>query len=212
MATAKDASAPKRKSRKDTPEHAAKSMRMRAEHRAEEKAVRAEVRGWQKNPSDWRSWLWTPELIDEFERRITNGAFVNEIAGTEGFPKDPGTIWAAISTKESPVSLAYTRGKQNAVARLEELIVAEAAKPRTSVIEFEQLDKDGNVVTLTRKVDNTERSKIHIDALKWTLAHVRPKKHGRHADEDTNKGPNEQLKALFDALNAGPADTEGEEQ
>lgn len=54
-------------------------------------------------------------------------------------------------------------------------------------------------------VDVVERSKLQVDARKWVLARLMPKKYGDKPQEKTSKA-NEQMQALRDILIAGPVE------
>lgn len=151
---------------------------------------------------------WTVEMEEVFLKLVTLGIPVVKIAEREDMP-DEYVIWCSIADERHNISRIYARGKQRRVTKLEEQLEIEAEASRTGIITVEKtvfIDGVPHQTTETRTVDNTERSKIRIDAIKWTLAHTRPKKHGRQPDTGSD-GKSEQLDALVKALAAGPAPT-----
>jgi hypothetical protein len=155
----------------------------------------------------------TGARLEEFERLVTLGTPIKVITRSPEFPNEYA-LWSAIVNEEHEVARAYARGKQKAVARLEEEIEQMALTPLIGTIHTQKaMVVDGELiegVQEARTYDNTERTKIIIDTHKWSLAHIRPKKHGRNADPEAGK-PNSQLLALYEALKAGPVPDDPEE-
>ena len=151
----------------------------------------------------------TDEQLEWFEEQVCLGTFVKHMPGMRAdFPSE-WQLWKGIGNEHSKLHALYARGKQIAVARREELIEETAATPIPGevVTEGQRVTKDGDVVNVVevRRADMVEHRRLLIDTHKWALAHIRPRKHGRQADVEAGK-PNEQLKALFDALMQGPAE------
>lgn len=153
---------------------------------------------------------WTVEVEKALYDLVGTGHSMREISAMQGMPRLIDMLtWLTDDTH--PFSKIYMRAKQAVVALYEEEIQrigmnAQRAKLRT---ERQQLTKDGDLVDTveTRYIDNVERSKLAVATLQWTLGHLKPKKHGRNPDQSTGSA-NEQLKGLFDALKAGPADAQ----
>jgi hypothetical protein len=158
----------------------------------------------------WRdgTWKFSEEQLQYFEEQVTLGVPVKQLAQTQGLPSE-FVLWKCIANERSELHTAYARGKQTAVARYEEEIELIASTPITGevVVYGQHVTKDGDVVpTEERRVaDMLGHRQLLIDTHKWTLAHIRPKKHGRLAAPAGNE-PNEQLEALFQALQAGPVE------
>ena len=155
--------------------------------------------------------VWTKSIEEKFEREVTLGTPVKEIGRMSDMPNEY-SLWTWIAKEDHPCASAYARGKQKRVANLEEELEIESNANRTGVVttKKEVVTGDGDVIEVeeSRQYDNTERSKIRIDAIKWTLAHTRPKKHGRQPELPADKG-NTQLDSLFKSLMSGPASTDG---
>lgn len=131
-----------------------------------------------------------------------------EIAAMDGMPPLYQMLtWLADSTH--PFSAVRTRGKEMLVPLYEELAASIAMNPGEAVTKVRKqvVTRDGDIVWVSerRTGDNTERAKLALQGIQWTLSHLKPKKHGR-TPEDGGGGPNEQLKGLIDALKAGPVD------
>lgn len=151
----------------------------------------------------------TDEQLQWFEEQVVLGTPVDDMPQLrEDFPSQY-MLWRGIADTHSKLSQAYTRGKELAVARKEELIEKIAATPMigTTTVRGQRVLKDGTVVDIveTREEDMLGHRTLLIETHKWALAHLKPRKHGRHADPEVGK-PNEQLKALFDSLRQGPAE------
>ena len=145
-------------------------------------------------------------LAEEFEKLVGLGVFIKIIGGPDSqyarFP-DEYQLWKGIGDEQSKISQAYARGKQIAVARYEEEIEAIASTPILGTVRTkgQRVTKDGDVIDVeeTRESDMLGHRALLIDTHKWTLAHLRPRKHGQKPDEGGNKR-NDQLEALFQSL------------
>jgi len=151
----------------------------------------------------------TAEQLQWFEEQVVLETPVDDMPGMrEDFPTQY-QLWKGIADTTSALSKAYARGKEILVARKEELIEKIARTPQLGVttVRGQRVTKDGDVVDVVeeREGDMLGHRALLIDTHKWSLAHLRPRKHGRNANPDAGK-PNEQLKALIESLNAGPVD------
>lgn len=187
----------------------------RKNQRAEELAARSKVAaGLSAAVQEFRrakDWVPTQDQIDEFEHLVTVRVPVDDMHEHTKLLPGPYVLWRHIQNPDSAISQAYARGKDAAVAFLEEEIEKLVRRPHVGVVVVtrEVVTPDGDIVTVTdeRRADATEHRKIAIDGLKWTLAHIRPKKHGAKADPEGGKNkPNEQLESLFASLMQGPAE------
>ena len=118
-----------------------------------------------------------------------------------------GTILGWIGDKDHPLSEIYPRAKALLIPLFEERMALSAIDPERFVIVTRRqvLNRDGDVVNVVeeKEVDNVQRSALKMEAYKWTLGHLQPKKHGKQSQPDADK-PNEQLEALYQSLRAGP--------
>jgi hypothetical protein len=149
----------------------------------------------------------TEEQLAWFLREVTKGAAVKLMPGRRSdFPSEY-ELWKGIGDETSRLSKLYAQGKQLAVARIEEQIAEVSSTPQFGeiVIQRQVPTKFGIEDTVeVRKVEMLGHRTLLVDTLKWQLAHIRPKKHGRQPDVGGD-GSNDQLKALFGALMSGPA-------
>jgi hypothetical protein len=146
--------------------------------------------------------------IQLFEYLVSHGTPIQDMGCKYGLPSET-VLWYAIADPQSPFAGAYARGKQRIVAKYEEEIDRIASTPCIGEIITDKhiATKFGvEPVTEVRRFDNVDHRKLLIDTKKWTLAHLRPKKHGKSPDGSGDK-PNDQLTALFDALSKGPSDS-----
>lgn len=165
----------------------------------------------QKGPG--RPWLepqveWTEELGRALFALISTGHGMKEISEMNGMPPLFQMLtWLGESTH--PFSEIRARGKELLVPFYEEMAHSIAMNSVQGVVKIRRqvVTRDGDIVwTSERRVsDNTERAKLALQGIQWTLGHLKPKKHGRNPDQSAGTA-NEQLKGLFDALKAGPVD------
>lgn len=146
----------------------------------------------------------TQEQLDYFAEQVALGIGVTKVvAGRPDFPSEYA-MWKAIADEQSIVAKIYARSKQIAVAKIEEEIIEIAKTPHIGTTLREAVTKDGDVVELRQEGDMIGHRTLVVDTLKWQLAHIRPKKHGRNPETGGGE-ENNQLKSLFDALMKGPA-------
>lgn len=158
------------------------------------------------------TYKFTPVQVKTFESCVSKRIPIKTMGGNHGLPSD-FVLWYAIADPQSPIYSAYARGKQRAVAQYEEEIDEVARTTLIGEIITEKYISVGTgphahleKVTEVRRADAIEHRRLLIDTHKWTLAHLRPKKHGKSPDGSGDK-PNDQLSALFDALSKGPSDS-----
>lgn len=149
------------------------------------------------------AYVYNEALDNALFSLIVCGTTLEEIAEREGMPS-LSTLLIWIGTKDHPFGATYIKAKEMLVPLYEERVVAVATKAQMGEIVVERDGIEGPS-TEVRRVDAVERSKLAVSAYQWSLSHLRPRKHGRNADPQAGQ-PNEQLKALFDALNAGPVE------
>lgn len=152
--------------------------------------------------------IYTDELGAQLFEYITNGLSMEKISRLDGMPSTSIMLrW--IGNVNHPFSKLYLEAKQLLVALYEERMIEVAEEPLLGDITVarQAVTRDGDVVALkeTRTSDNVARSELKFKAYMWTLSHLRPTKHGRNPDQSSGAA-NEQLKGLFDALKAGPAE------
>lgn len=91
---------------------------------------------------------------------------------------------------------SYVRAKRDQVWRLAEEIIPIADTPQIG--EIVTIKTDGVEV---RRVDMIEHRKLRIDARKWIMAHLEPKKWGQRAGE-ASEGDSDPLKDLIGEFRA----------
>jgi len=146
--------------------------------------------------------VYTDELDDQMFELICTGVSLRKIATLQGMPGLSTMLrWLADDTHK--FSVTFSRARRILVPLYEDtaLDAAITANPSTITVEKEVLDAAGNIVTLkeTRTIDGVDRSRLTVAGYQWALSHLQPHKHGRNVDPEAGK-PNEQLRALFDAL------------
>jgi hypothetical protein len=150
----------------------------------------------------------TEEQLAWFEDEVVRGASVAEMPDRRpDFPCEY-QLWRGIADEQSTLAKIYARGKQLAVARIEEQIIKVAQTAQTGKLKTKRqvVTRDGEVIDVEeeREYEMLGQRALQVDALKWQLAHIRPKKHGRQPETGSG-GKNEQLESLFQALMQGPA-------
>jgi hypothetical protein len=165
--------------------------------RAEESVVKRKQGG--------QPYPYTEELGKRIHDLLVQGLSVMKASKMPDMPDDV-TMFKWIGDPSHPFSELYKRAKQLMVARFEEEIQAIADEPDVQEIVTErEAVVDGVIVKLkeVRRVDATEHRKLRIDARRWTLSHLMPKKHGRQPEAGIGE-KNDQLEALFASLKSGP--------
>lgn len=112
---------------------------------------------------------YTPELADEICLHISNGIAVKDLGRIAGMPShDTVHRWIASNPEFRD---KYTRAKELALERMAEeiLTISDDATNDWAV------NEDG-----TRRVDqeNVQRSRLRVEARKWLLSKLMPKKYG----------------------------------
>lgn len=151
---------------------------------------------------------WSEELGDMLFELIATGHSMDMIGSMDDMPSVFNMLkWRQDETH--PFHSLFSRAKQQLVDLYEERAQLAALLPQEFTIKTRKqvVTRDGDIVWVTERkvVDNTARSALQLQAYQWTLSHLKPKKHGRNPDPSTGTA-NEQLKGLFDALKAGPAE------
>lgn len=149
---------------------------------------------------------YTDELGECIGKLIASRVSIEKIAMLDGMPSST-TMFGWIANSKHPFAAVYACNKEICVASMEEEIedVAQNTEVGETVVEKDVMTKFGmERMVEIRRGDMVQHRQLKINTLQWTLAHLRPRKHGRQAANDGDK-PNNQLDALFDALKSGPA-------
>jgi len=170
-------------------------------------AARAAVAQASRPPLLYPFTAYTEELGARIYDLLVAGISIMKIAEMDGMPSDV-TMFKWIGDPKHPFSTLYKNAKQLMVARFEEENQRIADEPQIGEIittreSINPVTGELQTTTEVKKYDMLEHRKLRIATRQWTLSHLMPKKHGHHA-QPGGDAPNEQLNALFAALNAGP--------
>lgn len=147
---------------------------------------------------------YTDALDAKLMELFSNAYTIDEVDEMPGMPSRSVLLtWLAMV--DHPFSKTYLAAKAKLVPLYEERALTAATKPLIGEVVTTKEDVLGSTIEI-RKVDNVARSTLIFNAYQWSLSHLKPKKHGKKPDDGAN-APNEQLKALFDSLKAGPKDS-----
>lgn len=154
-----------------------------------------------------RPTMYTEAMGKRMSDLLVAGISVMEICEADGMPGEV-TVFRWIGDPKHPFSMLYKNAKQLMVARFEEENQRIADEPQIGEIittreSINPVTGELQTTTEVKKYDMLEHRKLRIATRQWTLSHLMPKKHGHHA-QPGGDAPNEQLNALFAALNAGP--------
>jgi hypothetical protein len=155
----------------------------------------------EKRPQGHPPYPYTEALGMRIHDMLVTGISIMKVGKMPDMPSDV-TMFKWIGNPTHPFSELYRKAKQLMVARFEEEIQEIADEEHIGEIVTErQAIVDGEIVTLkeVRKVDMVEHRKLRIEARRWSLSHLMPKKHGRQAEPTGSEG-NAQLESLFQAL------------
>lgn len=123
-------------------------------------------------PSDF-----TPEIAAEICARIANGQSVREIGRADDMPADR-TIWRWLNEFE-PFRQQYVRAKEAQADHFGEEIL-EIADDGTNDWMLRQHGEDDTVEVPNH--EHIQRSKLRVDARKWLMSKMAPKKYGDKLD------------------------------
>ena len=149
---------------------------------------------------------YTDELNEKLFQLLCTGASLDTISQIKDMPPLYVMLgWLADETHR--FAITYTRARKLVIPLYEDRALDLALNPKLSVVKTKRqaLTKLGEVVTLEeeRIDDAVERARLGVDAYRWALGWMVPKKHGKQPDVNPS-GKNEQLEALFQSLRAGP--------
>lgn len=136
--------------------------------------------------------LYTPELMQEIYRRLSDGEPLRQICRGEGMP-DPSTIWDW-AKKDADISQAIARARELG----EDAIADECMEIADDATNDWMLQRNGPALI---NKDNVLRSKLRIETRLKLLAKWNPKKYGdRTALEHTGPGGTELVVTLRSVL------------
>lgn len=108
---------------------------------------------------------YSEELVNEICRRIADGGSLRAICREEGMPERE-TIYCWLKNKPE-FSDQYARAKDNQAESLFEEIDEISRRPMKNMVEV-------------------NRARLQIDALKWRVGKLAPKKYGEYKQVDAN--------------------------
>lgn len=146
--------------------------------------------------------VYTERLGLVLAAMVADGATLDNISTLPNMPPVYHmTKW--IAQADHPFHKLYYDAKQVLIPLYEERAQTAAYQSlkATRRRRYQQVDKYGAIHDLVEEIetDNVARSALRFQAMQWTLSHLSPRKHGRNAEPGADE-PNEQLKALFEAL------------
>ena len=129
---------------------------------------------------------------------VVEGKSLRWICNQDGMPA-PRIVFTWLE-KHPAFAQQYVRAQKMQLTLMGDEIIELADTPMIG----QRLKKkaDGTVEQIAG--DNVERSKLRVDARKWVLSKLLPKKYGDKVTAPPSDGLNPELKALVDALKAGP--------
>lgn len=129
--------------------------------------------------------IYTPELSASIcEQIATSTNSMKAICANLGLSIYTILCWLSESHPNYREDFAqdYARAKEMQADMLAERVLEVASTVRVG--EKTKTDKDGNEEITTG--DMVDRSRLEVDALKWTAAHLRPRKYGDKLDLTSN--------------------------
>lgn len=116
--------------------------------------------------------LYTDAIADEICRRLAEGEALREICRSEGYPSEAAVRSWAIDDLHG-FGARYARAREIGYDVIAEGILELAD---TALIGTKSVSKPTGVETT--EGDNVDRSRLQIDARKWLLSKMLPKKYG----------------------------------
>ena len=127
---------------------------------------------------------YTDQIADAICERIADGESLREICAGNNMPSKSTVFrWLAEDEKET-FRDQYARAKEAQAEHMADEILHIADDGTNDWME--RFDKDGNSIGWQVNGEAVQRSRIRLDARKWLLAKLQPKKYGDHATRDVN--------------------------
>lgn len=126
------------------------------------------------------------DFVDEICARVSGGETLNSVcAELKDWGCPPASTFRLWVTKDEPKGIAaqYARAREMQWEHWGDQIIDDSANDRIG--EVTETDADGHVIKVKRG-DATERSRLAIDAKKWLLSKLVPKRYGDKLNVDQN--------------------------
>jgi hypothetical protein len=117
-----------------------------------------------------------PEVADEICKRLADGESLRAICRTKGMPSE--THVRRLVVADSEFGAQYARAREIGYDRMAEEIAEIADTPKIGVIRTTKAD--GGVEE--KEADMIEHRRLQVDARKWLLSKMLPKKYGDKLD------------------------------
>lgn len=125
--------------------------------------------------------MYSPETRQAILARLAEGESLRRICGDEGMPSESAVRAWALDDPE--FGAQYARAREVGYDKLAEELMEIADTPTLGVIRT--VKPDGTVEE--KQADMIEHRRLQVDARKWMLARMLPKKYG---DKMAHTGPN----------------------
>lgn len=132
--------------------------------------------------------LYTARLAAEICAQIETGKSLVDVAAISGMPKRDA-IYAWLDQHKEFADM-YVRAREIRADRMAESLLEIADDGRNDWME--EFDKDGESLGWKLNGEHVQRSKLRVDARKWLLAKMAPRKYGdkiQHSNDPDNPLP-----------------------
>lgn len=120
--------------------------------------------------------IFNKALADEVLTRLANGESARSICRDKRMPSRPTLArWCVVHEE---FAAQYARARDQGLDVMAEDILDIADNTQQGVIETDKQDKFGDPYTEVQRKDMTEHRKLRVDARKWYLSKLAPKRYG----------------------------------
>lgn len=140
-----------------------------------------------------RPTLYTPEVGDEICRRMSDGESLRQICRDEGLPAE-STVRAWAIDPDHPISAQYAKAREAMYDRWGDEILEISDDGTNDWVERER--PDGSTYEAVNG-EHIQRSRLRVDARKWLLSKLLPKKYGEKIEHSGPDGGPINLKVTF---------------
>jgi hypothetical protein len=134
-----------------------------------------------------RPTIYTPELASLICRRLAAGESLRAVCREEGMPERTTVARWVIDGKEG-FAQSYMNARNFGLDEMADELLEIADSPEPGVIETDKRDKHGDPFTEVRRADMVEHRRLRVDARKWYLAKLAPKRYGERVAHEVS-GP-----------------------
>ena len=121
--------------------------------------------------------MFSREIADKILARLSAGESLRAICRDEGMPAESTVRLWAVDDVEG-FAAQYARARDIGLDSIADEIVEIANTPEVGTVETDKIDKEGAPYTEVKRGDMIEHRRLKVDARKWYLSKLAPKRYG----------------------------------